>query len=359
MFVYLFLYFIPLMVMLSTWAKDEYISLYSWGVVLVVFVLLIGLRFEVGPDWFSYIAMFERAKNTNLLDIYPWVSRDIGFAFLNWLFANYLNLNDGYLYVNTMSAIFLMLGVIGFSRKFNVSWLVFSSSIPYIIIVIGMGYQRQSIAIGFELLALSCLIDSERTGQLHTIKFIGLIILGALFHKTLLITLPLILLVGNHSRLIIIPIISISLIGLYSLLFSNDIDLMVYSYVESQKESGGALFRISLNLLLIMLCLLFFYRLSLSALEYKLIIISGVISIGALLMVSSFSTLVDRIYLYVIPIQMLIIGKLSELFLYGMPRVIYNTLVYLFFLVLLILWLILSSHGNAWMPYEGFRLNIF
>ncbi len=49
---------------------------------------MIGLRHEVGGDWYSYLFRFDQIKNWGLdLSLENIITKDIGYDFINWLSA--------------------------------------------------------------------------------------------------------------------------------------------------------------------------------------------------------------------------------------------------------------------------------
>src|SRR6056300_1738535 len=119
-----------------------------WGVWLF-YVLAVGLRFEVGGDWFSYINHLEMRTGASMTQVL--LGSDPGYYLINWVVAQF----DGSIaWVNVACAIVLVTGVLSFARSQPLPWLAFFVAVPYLIIVVGMGYTRQSAALGFLLIGL-------------------------------------------------------------------------------------------------------------------------------------------------------------------------------------------------------------
>lgn len=171
--VYWMMFAIPALALLSPYRAAPNLARGLWLAVAAIFTVLIGLRYEIGADWWPYVEHYERATGNSFRDGLE--TSDPGYAALNWLSAQVSG--DIYL-VNLACGALLMAGVITFARRQPLPWLALLVAVPYMIIVVGMGYTRQSAAMGFVLLALVALTD----GRL--LRFAVLIACGALFHKS-------------------------------------------------------------------------------------------------------------------------------------------------------------------------------
>src|SRR5437870_686087 len=67
----------------------------------------------------------------------------------------------------------------------------------FLIVVIGMGFARQATALGFLMAGLAAFI---RTGSLA--RFIILAVAGSLFHRTVLVFVPIIVIATGRSRVV-------------------------------------------------------------------------------------------------------------------------------------------------------------
>jgi hypothetical protein len=92
---------------------------------------------------------------------------------LNWFGANVVG--DIYL-VNLVCAVIFAYGLIAFARTSPRPWLSVCVAVPYLVIVVTMGYTRQGVAIGLAMLALAALDRGSVLG------FGFFIVVASLFH---------------------------------------------------------------------------------------------------------------------------------------------------------------------------------
>ena len=128
----------------------------SWWMAGLLLTLAIGLRHRVGGDWFAYLAYLQRAASMTFQEVL--LQGDPGFYLLNWLIAG---LGGGIYAVNLACGALFMSGILVFARRQPLPWLALLVSVPYLVIVVGMGYTRQAVALGFVLLGLAALADGR------------------------------------------------------------------------------------------------------------------------------------------------------------------------------------------------------
>ena len=151
-----------------------------WKVVFMLLTLLIGLRHEVGGDWRTYFEQIEGLQGGSFSDALT--SKDPAYSVLAWLAIQF---GAGVYLVNLVCAIFFVSGLIVFCRSQPNPWLALAVAVPYMVIVVAMGYTRQGVAIGIVMLGLVALSQS------NNLRFVLWIGLAAAFHKSAIILLPL------------------------------------------------------------------------------------------------------------------------------------------------------------------------
>ena len=175
--------------------------------------LLIGLRVQVGGDWWNYFPYLERSVGLSFFEVF--LESEPGYGLLNWFGANW---GGSVFLVNTLCGLIFAIGLLAFCRVQPRPWLTLTLAFPYLITVVAMGYSRQGVAIGLEMLALLAL-QRDRL-----LPFLGWIALASSFHRPVLVlmVLPLATLSGSlrFSQLIRLGLLVISAYGLYSAVLS-------------------------------------------------------------------------------------------------------------------------------------------
>lgn len=312
-----------------------------WVVVGVLFTLMMGLRHEVGGDWGSYDQHFMRASALTLAEALS--GGDPGYYGLNWLTER---LGGSIYHVNLACAAIMMLGTVVFCRVQPNPWLALMVAVPYMLIVVGMGYTRQAVALGFALLGLTAL------GNGRVRWFVIWIALGATFHKSAVLLLPIAALAASRNRLMTASLVGLSTVLLYYLLLADASERLWDNYVEAEYQSQGGLIRVLMNAVPATLLLLFRKHLVQDAKERKLWLWIAVFAIACLPLVGLASTAVDRVALYLIPIQLFVFSRLPRLATTVRMRtpVVLGILGY--YTAVLFVWLNFAVHSSYWLPYQ-------
>ena len=74
------------------------------------------------------------------------------------------------------------------------------------------------------------------------------------------------------------------------------------------------------------------------------------------LLVSPSSTAVDRVALYLIPLQLFVFARLPDLLGHGRDRRHWVVAVVLYYAAVLFVWLNFASHAHSWLPYRFYPL---
>lgn len=312
-----------------------------WAFVFVVFALMMGLRHEVGGDWFNYLPHFRDTASRSFTEV---LSRsDPGYYGLNWLVAK----AGGSIYhVNLVCAAVMMWGTVVFCRAQPNPWLALLAAVPYMLVVVGMGYTRQAVALGFALLALTALGN----GRVRT--FVIWIAIGATFHKSAVLLLPIAALAASRNRLLTAAIVGATTLLLYYLLLADASEALWQNYVEAEYQSSGGMIRVLMNVVPAVLLILFRRRLVPDPQERKLWLWIAVFALVCLPLVGLASTAVDRVALYLIPIQLFVFSRIPRLANTTQTRtpLVLGAVVY--YAAVLFVWLNFATHAFAWLPYR-------
>ncbi|MCF6109015.1 EpsG family protein [Mesorhizobium muleiense] len=322
----------------------------TWAAYLIVGTIFVGLRYEVGTDWPNYLRHYYAADGQRFVDAV--LDIDPGYALLNWLS---FQLGWGLFSVNLVCATVFFLGLAQFCRNQPFPWLALVVAIPYLVIVVAMGYTRQSVAISLVMFAMTSIASGGNT------KAIIFVIAAALFHRSAVIMLPFIAL-SNSERRVMIAISTAALAATFFILFlSESVDNIYYRYAERQLGSQGAFVRILMNLLPAVILVCSASHLKLPDGERRLWwwIAVACIALVGLLYVSPSSTAVDRIALYFIPIQIVVLGRLPLFASQPKNALFIVAGVVIYSVSIMYIWLNFANNADSWLPYKNviFELN--
>lgn len=311
--------------------------------VSIFYVFIIGLRYQVGGDWDPYFYMVQDA--TSLDDA---LSRtEPAYGFLNFL-ANKYGL--GVIFVNLACAIVFVYGLIKFCFAQPLPWLALSISIPYLMIVVGMGYTRQSVAIGFVMLAYLAFLEKEM------VKFSVLVVFASFFHKTAIVFLLFLFLskrfLSSKFRLFLVSFLVVPVLYVVALSF---FEIQINGYVAEAMNSDGGFIRSLMNfipgILLLALGSKFYKKWGDECLFYKKI---AFLSIVAVALVEIAPTAVDRFSLYFIPLQIFVLSRVPLIF-NDEWRAVWLLCINVFYGFFLWYWLANSYYAQFfWMPYNNY-----
>lgn len=310
-------------------------------------IIVVGLRNKVGVDWMNYVRIFQTISRKDFGQALA--VTDPAFAFLNWLSHEF---GLGIWFVNLTCAMLLCWGIYSYARTQPNPWLVFVVAIPYLVIVVGMNYVRQAVAIGMCLAAIGAM--TERS----LLRFFFYMVLGALFHKTALIVLPIVAFAYSQNKLLRVGAFMAGVaIGYISLNNTGTYDRLSELYVRSQMVSSGATTRLAMNIMpsLLMITTANIFRFD--PVEKRIWTIFSWLAILAAfigLMVTS-TTAVDRLALYLIPLQLAVFGRLPNALSPSFrPSTSITGGIILYSAAVEIMFLTYSDYARYWLPYRSF-----
>lgn len=307
----------------------------------LVMALMIGLRFQVGADYPAYQMIFEDAAGSDLGDALEY--GDPGYQLINWLVGQ----RDGAMWqVNLICAAIFCWGLARFCQRQPAPLLAALVAVPYLVIVVAMGYTRQAVAIGVIMAGLASL---DRRGSIA--RFVLYVAIATLFHRTALVVLPLAIFAGRRNHIVNVIAVFAAGIGLYSALLEDSVNVLVQNYIEARYGSQGAAIRVAMSVAPAALLLFAGGKLGFDDYQrrfWRLVALLALACVPALFIVPS-TTAIDRIALYLIPVQIVVLGRL--VFLFRDPVLARMTVVAYSFVILFV-WLNFAAHSFAWVPYR-------
>jgi len=317
----------------------------SWIAFWLLLTVLIGLRIEVGGDWGSYERQLQAVIDLTFGQALQ-RGGDVGYVLLNWTAAK---LGLSVTSVNVVCATVFASGLVAFAKEQPRPWLAITIAIPYLVTVVAMGYSRQAVAIGFAMLAFSGL------GANSAIRFAVWITVAAIFHKSAVLLIPIAILAKTKGRIWTAVWIGAVGVLLYYFLLAESVDKLMTNYVEAEYQSQGAAIRVAMNALPAIVFLMYRKHFNLQGAQLNLWTYLSLAALGfvVLLFVSPSSTAVDRVALYLIPIQIFVLSRLplamhsrykaGEIVKFGVIG--YSAAV-------LFVWLNFAAHAKYWLPYR-------
>lgn len=315
------------------------------GLAVAGAVLMMGLRYRVGGDWSHYQYIYVYIGMLDLGDALAVPNSDPGYSFINWI--GQLS-GAGIWFVNSVCAALFGWGLSKLGVQQPRPWLFFLTATSYGIVVVGMGYTRQAVAIGFSAAALAAFRDRGlRTAALYFVA-------AALFHKTAILMLPLVALADRQKPIFTMIYGIILAVLLYYFLFAASSSRLFENYIGAQMQSQGAGVRVAMTLVPAACFLLFRKRMAFEGREkslYWTLAIAG-LATGVSLAIVPSSTVVDRLNLYLIPFQSVILSRLPLTQTDPRGDLAVRVGLITYSATVLFVWLNYAANASMWVPYR-------
>ena len=337
---------------------------FFYFILLFIFMLLfVSGRHNVGGDYVKYLYWFEYAK------LFP----TKGFSTL--LGLNYITiisqtLSLKYFFFNFLCALIFISGIFKFLNISNERLFVLILLIPTMIYVVGLGYTRQSVSIGF--LCLSIYYWSENMNVKKYIFFIlsvlvhisSLIFFFILFYKTY-----------EKIKLFKLYILSASFIiflfFIYNFYFNNLSNLSSVIGLDVKINIQNSSFKYLKFLAHIFPCIIFIFFLKDFKKDkkiYPLYFFSVTLTIAVIVLMIILKIIIDKSsYIDVMADRLLLPFLLVEALifvrLYSIVNLeykfLFKSLILFYFGFMLFIWLEFADNSHAWKPYRSIFLESY
>ena len=316
----------------------------EWLFVVFALTLLIGYRFKVGGDWNNFLSNLDSMHDMKLAEAVT--LGDPGYRLLEWLS---LQLDWGIYGVNLVSGAVFALGLAVFCRSLPCPWLALAVAMPYLVTVVAMGYTRQGVAIGFAMLALTAL------GHRSLRAFVVLVFLAATFHKSAVLLFPIAALAATRRRLwTAVWVGTMAVLG-YWVFLEESVDRLYAGYIDAEMQSQGAQIRLLMNALPAVVLFVWRQHFQMSLPQLRLWQWCAGLSLGLLVLfyITPYSTAIDRVALYMLPLQLAVFAYVPEVF--GRRRgrnAPFVLAVLAYYAAVLFVWLNFAANAGYWVPYR-------
>lgn len=323
---------------------------FAFLMLIMIFLLLfMGGRYYVGCDFFGYLSRFENISPmtpiTNALDVH-----EPGFELL---ITSVRIWGLSFVWVNILSSLIVLGCYWRFLRYQHFPLMILAVLFPIMIVQLSMSGIRQAIAVGFLMVASVSFLKNNR---LMTAFWI---LVGAQFHISVIMTLPLAFLAGFRISLGRITLAATLLLPVALWLLADRIGLYQDRYVDEiygDQSSGGAIIR---YMLVAPPAVLFFiYRSKFAKafpehFELHKLMSLAILAISPLIFLSSFA--LHRINFYLIPFSIVIFIYVCRVIFTGTNEFIGKILPALTYGSYFVAWQLTSFHyGHCYADYQSY-----
>ena len=344
MIVYMVMFAIPLLGMALSAIGSRPLSRAAWIGAGLALILIIGTRRYVGADWSNYELQFYANASQTLIQ--SWRDTDIAYATASWLvYKSGLEIYG----LNLVCAAILVVGVMTFASRQQDPWLALTVAVPYTLLVVGMGYTRQSAALGLEFFAITALADRR------LVRFAIFAIAAVLFHKSAIVLLPLALLVNTGRPVLTATVlIATAVVGSRLAAYYADFDVLRSTYVDQRLSSDGTLARLLVASVSAVGFIIIAGNVPMSPLGRQIMVALSLATIALLSVSWTSSTAIDRVALYVFPVQMTFWGNVSRTLRPPQLAIVSRMACVGAYGLFMFVWLGSSFHAWYWLPYRSF-----
>ena len=340
-------------------------SKFFYSIIALFFIFFIGLRYNIGCDWESYVTLIEKYLSLNILEILKYnltgyshyedsnhyfVIQELGHVFLSIISRNIYILNLIY-------ATIFVIPLFYFCWKLKRTYLSLLISYPYYMIVVGMGPIRQAACIS--ILMISIIFISKKKYFSHFIAttfslFIhqySIIFNGILFTPLLINSIK-----NKISKKNIFFLIIIFIIILYNL---PSYLAKSYFYLTdfSGPTSKASIFIWFINFIPSIIYLKNNKNFTFNKNMKKIIKYFAIFEIILLPLVFLKSVIAYRLLLYFYPSSILITSYIPDSKIFKIKNNFLINFIIISSFVTLIVWLKYAVHSACWLPYKNILIN--
>lgn len=317
-------------------------------IVAVLYLLMVGFRFEVGMDWTNYLRIYEYrfvlGAGSSLLAAVT--SVEPGFALLSWIAA--ATGGDIYL-INAVSAAIFCWGFFAFAKRCPEPFIAVVAATPLVVIAMAMNLTRQSIAFGI----IAYLFATwELRGSFARVAYV---LVAATFHFSALFVMVFVALSAKTTAFARYAAAAGALAMIVGITLMAPDAWESYSrlYVSRKVQASGAIFHVAVLAGAGMLYLVLQSKWRVTAKESLLFRNLAVATLAAIPVTFLSSVAAYRFSLYLWPVAMYAIGAVSSLIPRPEGRFLCRLVIIIGSAAILWLWLEFAKNSVAWIPYQN------
>jgi hypothetical protein len=197
-----------------------------------------------------------------------------------------------------------------------------------------------------------CALTSIRHGSFF--KFIIWMLVASLFHRTAILLVPIVMLSYTRNRTQALLLGGVTLLFSYYYLILPGMEKLERGYVDQVYEAQGAGIRLAMNVVPALIFLAFQKKFNLprtQMITWRNISLAALAAFGAYFVVAS-SVIVDRLALYLIPVQLFVFSRLPYLDRRGAVSLPLLIAVVGYSAAVQFVWLNFANHAEYWLPYQ-------
>lgn len=319
----------------------------AWIFVFCVYIVFVGLRYDVGPDWAQYIQLHYFTGLDNFFDV---LASSEPLSYLLFWVSDNLGL-DVYL-TNIVAAIIMMTGVYAFAKSTQSPWLALLAASPYLIIVIGMSGIRQAMATGVILLLLA------KWDNLKLISRAAIILIASMFHTSAIVAFIFLV-----TQLRAKPFIKITIGGallLFAILLGGSVSTFSEGIAKYEARyiggagtiSLGSLFHIAMIAIPAVIGFLFRRQIRPYVDKPQLLTFGLYASVVVLALNAVSTTAASRltVYLYFIP---MIVYSAFSMILGRNNTMVMAMAISMLHVLILVAWFAFANNSHSFLPYQN------
>ena len=325
--------------------------------IFIYLLILIGLKFEIGGDWINYFNIYSDI-NQKFFDSYGNENYDIFFKTEPIIILLYLVSPNIFIF-NLICALIFLIGLFTLISKFQDRFLAIVVSVPFLIILVAMGYQKQSVALGLIMLVYYFYLNNNYKTFIF-FCFITIFSHYSAFFLIIFIFYDLIFF--KKFRISFSQLFLIIFFIIFFLIFSHDyifrIILNNYLFDENKLESQGLIPRLIVQLVSIFLYLISYKFWKRNEKLNRIIIFNIILTFTIMPFATLFSTSIDRMLFYFMVLQLMVLANYNEIISLN-KYIFFRFSIFIFYLFLTLIWFNFSYFAAYWIPYNNILFPIF